>query len=181
MIAPDSKGGTVNVWEDWRGNHYTVGSLVLYARMSGRSCELAEGRVVDLYEVYQEPAHYKWTRLEPGEAAPLHEVWKWKNKETGETLDWHGGWPPDHDESGRVWEKIRVSEPVKTERRAKIMPTMRTSRFNSYSHRNKKWVWDEETRKGGYVDIPPEKIKPIMLTVTESITAVTPYDIKDDM
>lgn len=170
MIAPDSKGGTQNVWEDWRGNLYTVGSLVLYARMSGRSCELAEGRVVDLYEVYRNQ-DWKWVKVPAGKEAPLVKKWKCYD-EAGEEMRCHGQGCVREDE---------VRTPADTERRAKIMPTMRTSRFNSYAHRNKKWVWDEKTSSGGYVDLPPEKIKPITLNITESITAVTPYDILDDM
>lgn len=170
-IKPDDHGGTVNVWEDWRGNHYTVGSLVLYARMSGRSCEMAEGRVVDLYEVYYD--NYKWNKLAPGESAPEYETWRWKHNETGDIQRYP---PSDLDEREAHWKNVEVSVPCEVERRAKILPTNRTSRFGGYW--NKKWVYDKATEKGEFVETEQ---KPITLKITESITAVTPYDIKDDM
>lgn len=173
MIAPSDKGGTQLVWEDWRGNHYTVGSLILYTRMSGRSCELAEGRVADLYEVYYGHDDYKWHRLEPGEKTPEYETWRWKHNETGDIQRYP---PSDLDEREAHWKNVEVSVPCETERRAKILPTGRTSR--GFGYYNKKWVYDEKTGKGEFVETEQ---KPVTLKITESITAVTPYDIKDDM
>jgi hypothetical protein len=147
-----------NVWEDWRGNAYMVGSLVLYPRLDGRSCEIAEGRVLDLYEVYRDE-DYKWHKLAAGEEAPLHEVMRWMCIETREVQQLH-----DELHSERTW----VTEPRETERRAKIMPTGRTSRFARW---DKKWQWNEETQQGGFVDAEP---RPVTLIITKSITVPSP-------
>jgi len=156
-------------WTDWRGNDFTVGDTILYARMSGRSCEMAEGVVVDLFVVYRDPDKYKWTRLPEGDPVPEHLVWKWKNLETAELT--HLGYRSRFQER-EGYECVQVPEPIENERRAKIMPTLRTSRFNSYEARQTKWVYDELTRTGEFVDAGPRK--PVTLSVTESITAIVP-------
>jgi hypothetical protein len=150
-------------WTDWRGNDFTVGDTILYARLSGRSCEMAEGVVEDLFVVWRDRETYKWVRLPENGPVPTHEVWRWRNLETGElTQCGYGGW---RDREG--FERVQVTEPVDTERRAKIMPTLRTSRFNSYEWGTKKW--NEETKV--YDKVPR---KAVSLTVTESITAIKP-------
>lgn len=47
---------------DFRGNTFTVGDTVLYPRMSGRSCELQEGVVVELkpFEDFRYFDNPKW-------------------------------------------------------------------------------------------------------------------------
>lgn len=154
-------------WTDWRGNDFTVGDTILYARMSGRSCEMAEGIVEDLFVVYNDPDKYKWVRLPENGPVPTHEVWRWRNPETGELKWGYGGWG---DREG--YERVQVTEPVETERRAKIMPTCRTSRFNSYEERHRKFIYDEKAGTGEFVDAGPRKA--ISLSVTESITAIVP-------
>jgi len=156
---------TENTWTDWRGNDYAKGTLILYARMSGRSCEMAEGVVKDLYEVYYGD-DYTWHKLAPGETAPEHEVHRWKNTETGEVSKYNMQW---HRQNGEPWVTVEVTEPRETERRAKILPTNRTSRFGGYW--NKKWVYDEEAGKGDFIETEQ---KPITLKVTESITVPLP-------
>lgn len=37
--------------KDWRGNEWGVGSVILYPRMSGRSCEIQEGTVERIWWV----------------------------------------------------------------------------------------------------------------------------------
>ncbi|MFI6485211.1 hypothetical protein ACIBH1_45385 [Nonomuraea sp. NPDC050663] len=54
---------------DWRGNPYTVGTTVLYPRMSGRSCEICEGVVVDIWEAVYDRKLYKWVRANPDKLA----------------------------------------------------------------------------------------------------------------
>lgn len=164
MIRPDGKGGVVNVWEDWRGNLYTVGSLVLYARMSGRSCEIAEGRIADIYEIYYGD-DYRWHKLAPGEPIPEHTVNRWKDPETGELSRYRRD----------GFARAEVTEPRENQRRAKIMPTGRTSR--GWGYWNKKWVYDDATGHGEFVETEQ---KLITLKITESITAVMPYDIEGD-
>lgn len=149
----------MTTWTDWRGNDYTEGTLILYARMSGRSCEMAEGVVVELYEVYYGD-DYKWEKLAPGEPVPEHDVWRWKNTETGELSTYRG--------QGYT-EQVQVSVPRQHERRAKILPTNRTSRFGGYD--TKKWVWDEESGKGEFIET---EMKPVTLKITESITVPLP-------
>lgn len=57
---------------DWRGNPYAIGTLILYPRMSGRSCEVQEGTVLDIYEaVYDRRNHRGWTRYDA--ANPNHQ------------------------------------------------------------------------------------------------------------
>jgi hypothetical protein len=43
---------------DWRGNEIRVGTLVLYPRMSGRSCEIQEGYVEQLSPVERRKYNY---------------------------------------------------------------------------------------------------------------------------
>lgn len=57
----------MTVATDWRGNTYDVGSTVLYPRMSGRSCEMQEGIVLEIkkftdtrYRHEQNPDDGKW-------------------------------------------------------------------------------------------------------------------------
>jgi len=145
-----------STWTDWRGNPYTVGDTVLYPRLSGRSVHMCEGVVTDLFEVYQ-GADYKYVRLAPGETAPLHEIWTWQN-------------PEDPAERSRYrrdgWEHVQVAVPRDTERRAKIKPTGRSSRFAAYW--NKKW--NPETH-----EFDETEQKPVTLTANvESITLPVP-------
>lgn len=155
----------MTTWTDWRGNDYTEGDTILYARMSGRSCEMAEGVVVELREFYYSD-DYKWEKLEPGEPVPVHNVWRWRHRETGEIQQYA---PMDLDEKEAHWENVEVSVPYERRRRAKILPTNRTSRFGGYW--NKKWVWDAQSGKGEYVKT---EMKPVTLHITESITAIVP-------
>lgn len=57
---------------DWRGNEYGVGDTVLYARMSGRSCEISEATVVDIWEAYPDYNLRRgwWVRLQEGQQPP---------------------------------------------------------------------------------------------------------------
>lgn len=153
-------------WTDWRGHDYTVGDTILYARMSGRSCEMAEGVVEDLAVYYYE--NYKWKRLGEGQKVPEKQVWRWKNPETGEPETWNRGGRDGNPD----WERIQVWVPLDNERRAKVMPTLRTSRFNSYDARQTKWLYDPATGKGEFIDAGPRKA--VTLRVTESITAIVP-------
>lgn len=134
-------------WTDWRGHDYTVGDTILYARMSGRSCEMAEGIVEDL-AVYYKDDRYRWTRLKDGEAVPEKPGFKYRNPETQELT----GRFFYSDDPRSKWERVPVMIPVEHERRAKIVPTKRTSRWT------RSWSND----------------KAVTLRVTESITAIKP-------
>lgn len=151
-------------WTDWRGHDYTVGDTILYARMSGRSCEMAEGVVVDLMVMIYPEGKYKWTRLPDDSPVPEKLVWQYVNPENPD--DRCTSYPREG------WERKQVMVPIENERRALIQPTLRTSRFNSYEARRTKWVYDEENHTGEFVDAGPAK--PIRLTVTESITVPVP-------
>jgi hypothetical protein len=153
-------------WTDWRGHDYTVGDTILYARMSGQSCEMAEGVIEDLAYYYKDE-RYRWTRLKDGDKLPEKQVYKQRNPETGELED-YGCWGG----ARKGWERVPVMVPVENERRAKVMPTLRTSRFHSYEARHTKWVYDPETNTGEFVDAGPRKS--VTLRVVESITAIVP-------
>jgi hypothetical protein len=143
-------------WIDWRGNTYTVGTLVLYPRLDGRSCEMAEGHILSMTEVYRNES-YKWVTIEPGEPRPAYLTWRWKNTETGEISRF-----------GDIgYEHVQVMEPCTTEKRIRIMPTGRTSRFNGYEFSRKKW--DHERKE--FVETEQ---KPVTLTANvASVTVVT--------
>lgn len=50
MNRDDAPWRDVNAAVDWRGIVFNVGELVLYPRMSGRSCEIQEGTVLAIKE-----------------------------------------------------------------------------------------------------------------------------------
>jgi hypothetical protein len=57
---------------DWRGNPYTVGTMIFYPRMSGRSCEIQEGIVLDIWEAVEDRSkawRTTWVRLDPNNPA----------------------------------------------------------------------------------------------------------------
>ncbi|MEU7096037.1 hypothetical protein [Kitasatospora aureofaciens] len=60
---------------DWRGNEYGVGDIILYPRISGRSCEISEATVVDIWETYR--GDRGWKRLAEGEPVPEKEYWNY--------------------------------------------------------------------------------------------------------
>ncbi len=151
-------------WTDWRGNDYTVGDTILFARMSGRSCEMAEGVIVDLM-VMCYGDDYAWKRVPDGEPVPEKLVYQYVNPENPAEYS-------SYQRNGKNWDHRQIMVPVQSERRAKIMPTLRTSRFRSYEARQTKWVYDEKTNTGAFIDAGPRK--PVTLRVTESITAIVP-------
>lgn len=60
---------------DWRGNEYGVGDTVLYPRVDGRSAEMAEGVVKEIYVAFYDHDDYKWKRLGEGGVPPMRERW----------------------------------------------------------------------------------------------------------
>ncbi|MFB4284886.1 hypothetical protein ACBJ59_57130 [Nonomuraea sp. MTCD27] len=50
---------------DWRGNIYTVGTVILYPVGSGGSIEIQEARVVEIWDVVNDPDTYGWARFDP--------------------------------------------------------------------------------------------------------------------
>jgi hypothetical protein len=88
---------------DWRGNEYGVGDTILYARMSGRSCEISEATVVDIWETYQADGSWKWLRLEEGQEPPMRQYWNYGTREN-------------------------ETRPANVETRVKVQPTGRDSR-----------------------------------------------------
>ncbi|MEV0617604.1 hypothetical protein AB0I81_30085 [Nonomuraea sp. NPDC050404] len=50
---------------DWRGEPYTVGTLIIYPRAQGRTVEVQEGEVLDIWEVVWSG---RWMRFEPDNA-----------------------------------------------------------------------------------------------------------------
>ncbi|MFI6813242.1 hypothetical protein ACIBG7_12560 [Nonomuraea sp. NPDC050328] len=64
---------------DWRGNTYTIGTTVLYPRMSSRSCEITEGVVIDIWDAIYDPKVYKWVRADPDN--PTHQAITGRDRE----------------------------------------------------------------------------------------------------
>lgn len=64
---------------DWRGNEYGVGDTILYARMSGRSCEISEATVVDIWQAYSDGGRYN--RLAEGDEVPTVQVFNYGTRE----------------------------------------------------------------------------------------------------
>ncbi|WP_157536531.1 hypothetical protein [Kitasatospora mediocidica] len=86
---------------DWRGNEYGVGDTILYARMSGRSCEISEATVVDIWRTYSDKGRYN--RLAEGEEAPSVQIFNFATRE-------------------------HETRPARTETRVKVQPNGRGSR-----------------------------------------------------
>lgn len=150
-------------WTDWRGNTYAVGSLVLYPRLSGRSCHMCEGTVTEMWETYRGDS-YKWVRLVPSELPPFVKRYAWFR--VGSDAQIEPGRVQDIPRDAREYREYETDEREKTERRIKIMPTGRSSRFEAY-HNQK---WDREQQ--ALVDTEQ---KPVTLSANvESVTAVVP-------
>jgi hypothetical protein len=142
---------------DWRGNAYTIGDTVLYPRMSGRSCEMAEATVADIWLTYTSPETYKWVRLKEGQEPPIV---------------WHSGMGenPEDPTGPNIWQ--RREAPAKTELRVRLQPNGRGSRdfYRADSvflrDENGSMIRDEDDR-AVRVQVP---IKPVTLTVVENVT-----------
>lgn len=101
---------------DWRGNEYGIGDTVLYPRTSGRSVEMSEATVADIYHVYYGD-NYKWERWDGEGPEPTKRVFD--------------GW----DEEGNR----KTKEVSGLEIRVQLQPTGHTSRnFGYYSGREYK-------------------------------------------
>ncbi|MEV4749026.1 hypothetical protein AB0K21_21830 [Streptosporangium sp. NPDC049248] len=61
-MATESEPRTLT---DWRGNSYTVGTRVFYPRMSGRSCEIQEGTVLDIWDAVYDFDKFRWVHFDP--------------------------------------------------------------------------------------------------------------------
>lgn len=64
----------VDELEDWRGNKIVPGGLVLYPRMSGRSCEMQEARVQAIVEKPERKQVYDYTRRKHVDDGPLYKI-----------------------------------------------------------------------------------------------------------
>ncbi|MBB5081344.1 hypothetical protein [Nonomuraea endophytica] len=65
---------------DWRGNPYTTGTTVLYARRISTSCEIAEGVVIDIYDAVRDARTNRWARADPDN--PNHQTITGRDRET---------------------------------------------------------------------------------------------------
>lgn len=61
---------------DWRGRSYQTGDGIVYPRMSGRSCEMSDGMVTDIWETRRDREKWEWVRKDPG--APWQEGDEWR-------------------------------------------------------------------------------------------------------
>ncbi|ROO82621.1 hypothetical protein EDD29_0102 [Actinocorallia herbida] len=57
---------------DWRGNRVEVGDTVLYPSSAGRSCQITEGTVLDIWQAYR--SEYEWKRYVEGAVLPTESV-----------------------------------------------------------------------------------------------------------
>ncbi|GAA0918585.1 hypothetical protein [Nonomuraea longicatena] len=65
---------------DWRGNPYTIGTTVLYARRVNSSSEIAEGVVIDIHDVVRGRRTYRWVRADPDN--PIHQTITGRDRQT---------------------------------------------------------------------------------------------------
>ena len=128
---------------DWRGNEYGVGDRVVYGRMSGRSVEMQEGVVLDIWETYQDRENYKWRRLAEGETAPSKQRY---SRETGKLEP--------------------TGEPEDTLTRVKLQPTGKGSR--NFGRGDHAYSWPDGY--GGKMIITPKTPKPVTLVIIENVT-----------
>ena len=68
---------------DWRGNPVKPQDIVLYPSMSGRSCQMTEGILIDIWQVYNDPETSEWVRLGVGEEVPMKRIPPWMRAEGG--------------------------------------------------------------------------------------------------
>jgi hypothetical protein len=106
--------------KDWRGNALTPGCVVLYPRTSGRSCEVQEGILLDVWRVYKPPGSWEWKRLHDGQDVPTEEVPEWD----------------------RHFDPAKPTRPCENELRVRIQPTRSSRDF----HRGG-MTWDREAGK----------------------------------
>jgi hypothetical protein len=128
---------------DWRGAEYGAGDTILYPRMSGRSCEIAEATVVDIWQAYYDFDTYKWKRVAEGGELPMvrrHIVFS----------D-----PPEFEEV-----------PVDAVTRVKVQPNGRGSR--DFSRSDYSYVKNAE----GEYERVETGIKPVTLNIIDNITVI---------
>lgn len=81
--------------QDWRGNTYGVGDLIVYPRASGRSVEMSDGVVEAIFEVFYDTDSYGWKRVEganvPEDARRAMRV-RVKPTGLGSRGFWRGDW-----------------------------------------------------------------------------------------
>lgn len=90
---------------DWLGTEYGVGDTIVYPVGSGRSVEMQQATVLDIWTVYNCPKDYKWKRLKEGEEVPSKLRWN---------ADTH--------------EREPNGEPVDTQLRVRLQPNGKGSR-----------------------------------------------------
>ncbi|MFI9553691.1 hypothetical protein [Nonomuraea endophytica] len=105
---------------DWRGNTYTVGTTIFYPRMSGRSCEIQEGQVIEIWEAVFDNRKYRWVRFDADN--PNHQGVKRETRvkiqpgrgsrgfyrdDTRRVEDEHGNIVRD-EQGHAVWEKVEA-------------------------------------------------------------------------
>lgn len=104
---------------DWLGNEYGPGDTVIYPVMSGRSIEMQQATVIDIWTVYQCPKDYKWKRLDEGAEVP------YKLKHT--LVDGE-------------WNYVEFDEKARLERRVRLQPNGKGSR-NFHTRTDEKTVY----------------------------------------
>lgn len=120
---------------DWLGNEYGPGDLIIYPVGAGRSIEMQQATVVDIWTVYMCPTDYKWKRLKEGQEVPTKEEGHWN----------HSGGKSEWVSDGH--------KPVKTERRVRLQPNGKGSRNFSTRADSKTTYIDSEGNEVSHEDM----------------------------
>jgi hypothetical protein len=134
---------------DWRGNEYGVGDKVIYGRMSGRSVEMQEAVVAEIYRAYQDNETYKWKRLAEDDEIPFMRIYQ------------QLGPDPRGD-----WGYLPTGDPVEITVRVRVQPTGKGSRSFYRDDYTASWPDGYE----GKMIVTPHDPKPVTLIIIENIT-----------
>jgi len=92
--SPDGQ----HILTDWRGREFTIGTEIVYPRMSGRSVEMSDGVVVDIWQAYRSKDTWNWKRhtpnTSPEDISGDSLAWRVKVKphDLGSRGFYRGGW-----------------------------------------------------------------------------------------
>lgn len=133
--------------QDFLGNEYGPGDLVMYAAMSGRCANMIIGRVEAIVRSFKDPDTYRWKALKDGEEAPFARRYGWLDANgefqcTGRDIE-----AKDARERGLKWDEYVTDELVETKVTVRIMP-LKGARWDQ--HRGTDYYID--TRSGAKID-----------------------------
>lgn len=138
---------------DWRGQPVHIGDTVVYPSGSGRSSQMTEGVLIDVWRVIRDE-RWNYKRIEPDEEPPIKLVWEVVRDDDGNPVEEDG-----------VYLRHQVQVPD-FEWRARIQPTG-----------DSRWRGHGDWRETGdaHTDYAEKKtVKAVTLTVIQNITLVAP-------